>query len=31
MMQGRDAVLDAARAWLAQQPAKPTPNKAHTA
>jgi carboxyl-terminal processing protease len=24
MVQGRDAVLDAARAWLAQQPAKPT-------
>ena len=25
MVQGRDTVLDAARAWLAQQPAKPTP------
>ena len=28
MVQGRDTVLDAARAWLAQQPAKPTPKPA---
>lgn len=31
LLQGRDAVLDAARAWLAQQPAKPTPKPADKA